>query len=50
MRSETPPEKIPEHLDPALVEDLDEDGNLDVEWYPLPDWLSGDDEDVEPVE
>ena len=26
-------------LDPTMNDDLDDDGNLDVEWYPLPDWL-----------
>lgn len=33
-------------LDPAQNDDVDEEGQLDVEWYPLPDWLQ--DEGHEP--
>lgn len=25
-------------------EDVDDDGDVDVEWYPLPDWLLDDDD------
>lgn len=32
-------------LDPDQNDDIDDDGELDVEWYPLPDYLQDDEEE-----